>query len=492
MRELRQTGFISEKYTDENTLYNTGLLSPGLLNRGLTYLYGKDSNMFPLLNATEGRNLTKGIKKKGLNDTQYEWRTMGRRKLTSKFVRVSEGGAKPGLGIRAFKVVFEDSYPIYQYTITAPDGKSHYRLESDFTKVKDGFEYQLIPMTTDVTHYLSTANSLPGLSWVLGAPTIAASKSIGNRSHARTPGKLTNQFGYHRYSKPIAGNVTNKVVEIELDLEGGGKTMRWMPFEMKEFEMERKLLNEHDLWESEYNRNEYGEITLKDERTGEPIPRGAGVKQILKSFGYYDTFGSTLPVDKLDNIVNLIYGNRDTDAPDNIVLYTGALGKRIFHESLMNASKSLGSTFQFEISNTLVKPNATGLTYGQYFTQYKNIDGKVISVVETNLFNKGPIAEQQRANGDLVKGHPIYSANMVFLDLSNTSSGEPNVQHVYEEGREYIAKIYPGMSNIPPEWGAIASNLAATTEDIASYEIIDSSGIAITNPTACFWLEMSL
>ena len=58
MRELRQTGFISETYTDENTLYNTGLLSPGLLNRGLTYLYGKDSNMFPLLNATEGRNLT--------------------------------------------------------------------------------------------------------------------------------------------------------------------------------------------------------------------------------------------------------------------------------------------------------------------------------------------------------------------------------------------------------------------------------------------------
>ena len=42
---------------------------------------------------------------------------MGRRKLTSKFVRVSEGGAKPGLGIRGFKVVFEDSYPIYQYTI---------------------------------------------------------------------------------------------------------------------------------------------------------------------------------------------------------------------------------------------------------------------------------------------------------------------------------------------------------------------------------------
>jgi hypothetical protein len=492
MREIRSTGFISEKYTDENTIYNTGLMKPGELNSSLTYLFGKDNNMFPLLSATEGQGITKSITKKEMNDTQYIWRTMGRRKLTSKFVRVSEGGAKPGLGIRSYKVVFADAHPIYQYSITAPDGRSTYRLESDYTKVKDGFEYQLMPMTTDVTHYLSAANQVAGLAWVLGAPTIAASKSIGNRSHSRTPGKLTNQFGYHRYSKPIAGNVSSKVVEIEIPLEGGGTTMRWLPFEMKDFEMERKILNEVDLWESEYNRNSDGEITLKDERTGEPIPRGAGVRQMLQTFGYYDTFGSTLPIKKLDNIINLIFGNRDGMSPDNIVMYTGALGKRIFHQSMVEASKVMGSSFVFEMTNSIVKPNATGLTFGNYFTQYKNIDGKVISIVETNLFNKGPKAEQQRENGELVDGHPIYSANMVFLDLGKTSEGDANVQHVYEAGREYIAKIYPGMSTIPPEWGAIAKNIASTTEDIASYEVIDSGGIAITNPTTCFWLEMSI
>ena len=493
MRELRTTGFISEKYTDENTLYNTGLMKPGELNSSLTYLFGKDTNMFPLLSATEGQGLIKSITKKEMNDTQYVWRTMGRRKLTSKFVRVSEGGTKPGLGIRSFKVVFADAYPIYQYSMTAPDGISKYRLQSEFTKVRDGFEYELMPMTTDPTSYLSTANQVSGLAWVLGAPTIAASKSIGNRSNSRTPGKLTNQFGFHRYSKPIAGNVASKVVEIELDLEGGGKTNRWMPFEMKDFEIDRKILNEVDLWESEYNRDSNGEITLKDERTGEPIPRGAGVRQVLQEFGYYDTYGGTLPVKKLDNIINLIYQNRDTPAPDNIVMYTGALGKRLFHQSLMSASTGMGSTFQFQLVDSIVKPNATGLTYGQnYFTQYKNIDNKVISVVETNLFNRGPIAEQQRENGQLVDGHPIYSGNMVFLDLSHGAEGEPNVQHVYEAGREYIAKIYPGMSPIPAEWGPIAKNLAATTEDIASYEVIDSGGIAITNPTTCFWLSLSV
>ena len=82
---------------------------------------------------------------------------------------------------------------------------------------------------------------------------------------------------------------------------------------------------------------------------------------------------------------------------------------------------------------------------------------------------------------------------MVFLDLSRSSDGEPNVQHVYEAGREYIANIYKGMSPIPSEWGGIgANNFVATTEDVASYEVIDSGGIAITNPTTCFWLEMSI
>ena len=100
MREIRSTGFISEKYTDENTIYNTGLMKPGELNSSLTYLFGKDNNMFPLLSATEGQGITKSITKKEMNDTQYIWRTMGRRKLTSKFVRVSEGGAKPGLNRR--------------------------------------------------------------------------------------------------------------------------------------------------------------------------------------------------------------------------------------------------------------------------------------------------------------------------------------------------------------------------------------------------------
>ena len=493
MRELQTTGFISEKYTDENTIYNTKLMKPGELNSSLTYLFGKDTNMFPLLSATEGQGLTKSITKKEMNDTQYTWRTMGRRKLTSKFVRVSEGGVKPGYGIRSFKVVFADSYPIYQYSITAPDNKSVYRLESDFTKVKDGFEYTLIPMTTDTTHYLSTANQTAGKAWVLGAPTIAASKSIGNRSHSRTPGKLTNQFGFHRYSKPIAGNVTNKIVEIEIDLEGGGKTTKWLPFEMKDFEVERKILNEQDLWESTYNRNEYGEITLKDERTGEPIPRGAGVRQILQSFGYYDTFGTSLPIKKLDNIINLIYGNRDSSAPDNIVLYTGALGKRIFHQSMMEASKVNGSSFVFEMSGTMVKPNATGLTYGNYFTQYRTIEGHTVTLKQCNMFDFGTVAEMDKMNGNIHPrtGLPMSSHKAVFLDMSSYN-GQRNVKMFQQKGRGEISTVIKGLSPIPPSWGGVPLNSSSTDEDASSYEKLFTRGININNATRCFMLESKL
>ena len=43
----------------KNTLYRSGLLKDNQLTNALTYINGRNSNLFPLLTATQGRNLIK-------------------------------------------------------------------------------------------------------------------------------------------------------------------------------------------------------------------------------------------------------------------------------------------------------------------------------------------------------------------------------------------------------------------------------------------------
>lgn len=491
MRELFTTQYESKGYTDENVLYKHKMIEPVALSKNLTYLYGKDSSLFPLLSNTEGQGFTKSVKPKLLNDTQYEWGVMGRMKHTSVVYGLSNSAVTtPGLGHTSFKVIFEDNWFIGQFGALSPDGQHSVRIQGEPTKLANGkYEYTFALATGDPTEYISLDNFLGGKAWVQTAPSVAASKSDGNRSNSMTPGRMTNQFGFHRYSKQIAGNVANKVTVYEFDTEGGGKTNMWMPEEMKQWELDRRLQNETDLWISKYNRDTNGVIHLKDEVTGEPIPRGAGVFEVLKDSGNYDTYSAPdLTISKLNNTVNSVFVNRVDKTPMEIVLYTGAGGRRAFNEALQNDANS--KSLFYALSEKVIGGSSSGLmTYGNYFDQYRTIDGYLITIRECNFFNHGLQAEMDRANGNLVNGFPEFSYNLVFLDHSMNDGGERNIQLVAEEGREVVTGVYKGMSPLPGSWGAIGNDkLLSTKKDVASYEVFDSQGIAIKNNTTSFWL----
>lgn len=488
MRELYTTEYDSRTYADENLLHGHRLVDPVTLTQSLTWLYGKDSNKFPLLTNTEGQGAYKSVKP--LNDTQYTWPVMGRMKHGSKVVGlVNTSLTKPGLGRTTFEVDFEDGIPIEQYSMTSPDGEYQVRIQKDLGEVPaapNRHRYRFQILGASATAYINLENFLPGRYWVMGAPSAAASKGDGNRSNSMTPGKWTNQFGFHRFSKQIAGNISNTATNIEFDLDNGKTTNLWMPFDMKVFELDRRQYQEEDLWYSEYNRDDNGQIYNKDEETGEPIPKGAGIKEILTTVGNYDTY-STLTISKLDSIINRIMANRVDDTPMEIVLYTGAGGKRMFNTALQTAANS--NSYYEKVGHETINKKNGYLEYGQYFQSYKTIDGKIISVVETNLFNHGLRAEQDREEGRLINGFPKESYNMVFLDHSRNTKGERNIQLVAEKGREYITGVYKGITPLPDVWKAVPENsVLSTRKDIATYEVFVSAGINMLNATTSFWL----
>ena len=483
MRILKKTGYDNNLYTDENTLYRSGLLTPVQLTTSLTYLGGKDTNLFPILSATQGLGKIVSKKPKKLNDTEYTWPIMGRIKLTSRLVRVETTGSRIGLH-GSVVLVFDDATFIHQYAIISPTGKQ-LRLESDGKRVSGGFAYTA--RMHSANSYLEAADLVKGKAWGLNAPSVAASKSIGNRSNRVTPGELTNQFGFMRFSQNIAGNVANKVVEFEFEVEGGAKTNKWMPLEMYQFELQKNIMSEQDLWLSEYNRDEYGVITLIDEETGEPIPKGAGIRQTLKDMGYYDQY-AYLSTKYFDEILNMISDNDNNLKTGAITVYGGAGARREFHQ--MMERESVSKNFTYKLSDTMISEVPTGLSYGKYFSQYRDINGRVINFVETDLFNRGAIAEQQKQNGDVIDGLPIVSYTMAFLNIGSNTNGEDNITLVAEEGREVIRNIYAGMSPLPDEWGALGkSNLISNVRDISSYEVMESKGINILDATTCFYLE---
>lgn len=486
MREIGTVRFDSNQFSDANMLLKFDLIDPIRLNRNLTYLWGKDSDKFPLLTLTEGQGAIASKVAVNGGDTQYTWDIAMPMRVTS---RVKSGPATTIPAWGSVEVTMEDNWFIYQHTAISPSGLQ-FRIQSEGVATNGGYKYRFALMSGhDVDAAVVAKEFAAGAVWALGASSIPASKSDGNRSNNQSFSKATNQYGYYRFSKQIAGNMGNKVVDIAFDTEGGGTRNLWMPYEMKMWEIMRREMLEEDLWFSEYNRDTNGVIHLTDEKTGEVVPRGAGVRDILKAVGNYETY-SMLTVNRFDRIITRLFDNRIDSTVDELILYCGQGFARMFNDAIYRDARLKG--YFVALGEKEVQEQDGMLAYGKYFNRYKMFNGKVLTVKCVDLFDHGIRAKRDRQAGRMYNGLPLTSYTAVFLDHSMTDNGDRNIQFVVEEGREYQVGVYKGMANLPAAWGLADTKQLSDTRDIASYEVLGSQGINIANPTTCFWLELEL
>lgn len=487
MRELGTTKFDSNTYSDRNMVLNFNLMTPTQLDMNLTYLWGRDEDRFPLLTLTAGQGaITSKVLVNG-GDTQYTWNIATRLRVTSRIKRLLSNTVTAGENYSDIEVEMEDNFLIYQHTAISPSG-FQWRIQNEgVASSTGGYIYRFSPMSNRPDMYAPEEDFIAGSVWALGAPTIPGSKSDGNRSNNQAPLKATNQYGYYRFSKEIAGNMSDLVVNIEFDTEGGGKTNLWMPYEMKMWELTRRDMLEEDLWYSEYNRDINGIIHLKDPKTGEVIPRGAGVRDILKSCGNYETYGPTLTLSRFDRIINRIFDNRIDSNVKEIILYTGRAGARAFNEAIYADARF--KNYFMALGENEIGESGGWMSYGKYFNRYKLISGHVITVKCVDIFDNGIRAKRDRESGNMYKGFPVSSYTMVFLDHSLGTDNTSNIQFIAEKGREYKVGIYLGMAEVPASWKASKTNQISDRQDIATYEVLGSQGINIKNATTSFWLD---
>lgn len=481
-RVLHGETFNDEGFTNNLSLTKARMTNPDTLNPVITHLMGQESKKFPLLYLTEGQK--KGYKYIEIQDVEYDWPVFGRLRRTDAVAghdyAVSD---KPGYGNTDVFVVFKTAWLKYQHTIISPNG-IQCRIMSRPEKVGNGYKYKLKIWANNTTTSIPLSELTTGTLWsMVGGANVSESYSVGNESNKQMPGKLKNQIGIIRKSYEIGGNVSNRTTTFQFNINGT-QTNYYLPFEEWQHEMNFKQDCEENLWESKYNRDAYGNVLMIDEETQLPIPRGAGLKEQIPN---RDTYG-TLTYKKLQNtIAEVMYGATDSQEM-NVLLFTGIGGKREFSDAM---KKEAGTwTLYTGALNATITGGPRNLVFGDAFTQYRHIDGHIVTVAHLPYLDFGGTAQNSPLHP--VSGLPLTSYEMHFVDMS-TYDGENNVQMISQKGRSLIRGVEQGMTLIKnANYGDYAGNTMdiklATSQDKTSIHYLKSLGVAVRRNTHCFSL----
>ena len=488
LREVSRGNYDTRGYSNEETIAHLMLSKPEEINNTLTYTYGMDDDRFPLTFLTEGQG---SVGVKDISTVDWTWKTMGRMRFNDCVLYFNSSNTTPGKGGAMFEVEFAEHIIIEQYGLMAPDGVTQVRVMKDLgAGSHGGFLYRLKLTTPNPNAYVDPANLAKGKYWSMTAPTISESYSKGNRSNVMGPGKMRSQLEFHRYSKEIAGDQANVIVTYEFKTKDGGTTNLWINEEMRQFDINCRIMDEERLWLSEYNRDINGQVTLIDADNGQPIPHTAGMFEICRESNY-DTYGEYLTLNKIERTVGDVL-SKDTDTGSMEVVLMGGKGfMQDFDSAIRNDARSEG--FATPLGDKMIQDFDGGLSYGNYFRRYKTVDGHIITVKHLPFLDNGTIAENAKSNGMIHprSGLPITSHQACMIDLS-TYNGDRNVRKVRKKNEIYKCGILKGLSDIPASWGSVPTNSISTEIDMARYEIKNSYGLQVNNSKKMFMLSCKL
>ncbi len=492
IRNVTTARYDDSIHTSENTLVRLMLAQPDKLSKRLIYKWGKDSDKFPLTVLTEGQE--GNASENPVNSIEYTLDIMGRITHTDELVYAEYAPTVTvGKGYTPFNIYAKTNKFTRDFGLIAADGVTMARIMTEGVEVPGrGWRFVCELKATTAEEGMSAELLQPGKIWVMTAPTVAEQLSRGNKTSVIGPSKLANQLSIQRYTKAIAGNHANKVVDIEFEDENGNPTNFWINEEMRQFDVSLYQMNEEHLWLSKYNRTADGSIMMKDYASGEKVPEGAGVMEQVKEQNY-DTYGERLTLGKIKNMMTVLSDQK----PDNGTLELVMYGGDGFLDDFDYAIKAdiAASGFTVAMGEKMISGTEGALAYGNNFTQYRDVKGNTITIKPLALFNNGSVAEVQKRNGIVHPRtrKPMISHTGILLDHS-VYDGERNIKMAYQKGRKELVGVYKGITPIPPSWGVAADLLPQLSTDVdkASYEKLFTKGIDIANTANCFMLQSVL
>ena len=486
---VHNEGFDASRFTDQTSLARAYMEKPDLIIPSIVFTMGSWADEFPLTFLSMGQQGGMEAATE-VNNVEYEFPFIGKRKTTSKIVSHGYGsGDKIGLGFSLFFLVLEDGWMRNGQSIRLSNGKM-VRVAGEPVPVGGHMRYSFQLMGAANDAFLDFSELTPGtFVSAVGGVAVTQSNSLGNYGHSQYPGKKRNQISILRQSYRLAGNISNKVVEFRLMNKSGGTTNLFIDWYEYQQMIEWMAAKEEHLWTSLYNRNENGVITHLDPVLNQPIPYGAGVMQQIVN---QDTY-SKLTDKKISTVIGDIFrGASDYKGNKDIIMYTGQ-GGMIEFDNAMKESRM----FKLVADNTgdkFVTTASGGLRLGGYFRSYEHIDGNVITVKKLPMLDTGGYANNSPLHPET--GLPLTGYEFYFLDQSRYD-GVPNVKYIYEKGRMEIRGLEQGMSLVKGQsFGSYNGNgkylNLSTEQDATSIHFLATCGIQIFRDTHCFKLLPSI
>lgn len=490
--QVHETIFDAKTMLDETNFYSQRHGSPSELTRRLTHILGRYQNNYPLTLGTLG---SKGYDKasrnvKELDDVQFTYPVIG---SDVKVSRISKsdyvGGDKPGIGGSYFFLYFPDNWIKRFYILQSSNGTQVYTLEEGELQGDGQYRYKVQLDPADADEFCPVEDTQPGTAWIDLTTAVAESESRTTEMGMVAPGLFKNQMGFLRHGMSWAGNAANKVMRIQIEVDGE-KFDLWLDYFMWQFEKKWNSILEHNAWYSRYNRKADGSIGLKDLLTGKVIPRGSGVLEQIRNRSTYAELDYDILTNKLGDA---LFGQVNGDKP--AITFMGGTGAIREFDKAMKAAGAKFLTDFSGVADKFVTGSNYNLMLGGYFDGFYHIDGYVIKVKKNPVFDHGQVAQASPKHPK--SGLPLESYRMVFID-DNDYDGQPNIQHVQQKERGFLHGIVPGLTPMPKSLksmaGAFNVNSAdlmnlSTDQDKGAYTRMSSAGWQIMQAQRCFDLQ---
>jgi hypothetical protein len=485
--QVQDTIYDGKSMLDEMNFYHQKQGAPSELSKKITYILGDYNKNYPISMMTMGNLGTPGASVE-LPDVQFTYPIMGRDdKASSCSSTPYSAGDRPGIGHSIFKLRFPDNWIKRFYIIQSERGVQA-RVMEDPILIGNEYEYSCQLDPAEETSFCPLSEVQSGVNWIGLYVSVAESESRGSESKMAMPGSVKNQMGFIRHDFHWAGNAANKTMKIKVKTDKG-ETDVWMDFAMWQFE--KKCLEESETvyWHSRYNRLADGRVPLKDLLTGKIVPRGSG---LLEQIQNKSTF-SKLTYSSLSNkIGDALYGQSDTGGA-SITLHTGLGGLKDFDDAMKAQGKQLLNDFT-GVADKFVSGSMNELMLGGFFKGFYHIDGYIIKVKHNPIQDYGKVALAAAKHPET--GYSLESHRLTFVD-DNDYDGQPNIQHVSQEGRSFLHGVVAGMTPLPKSLKIMGGfNLSAdqvqllsTEVDKSSYHRFKSAGVQLMRGNRCFDME---
>jgi len=455
--------------TTDNALANAMMTAPEQISPALTYLTGKDENIFPLTFVTEGTAAMKGGQSPALvrikGDT-YDYNVISRQDKVIP-VAVTNTTASVGIGHQPFKILFTERWFVKSYVIV---GKSQTQMRVMKEPEQKGsyWEYECQLINPDPAATVPSGDLEQGSSFGQMFAPVGTDFSRGNSSTWVAPSRIRHRLGTLRKSYQWSGSADKRYMWLDYNKKPGeGANKLWMEHEeYRHYKMWKKEC-EHYYWYGQQSYNEKMNTHLFDpDANNTPIITSPGLlEQIVNKDSYTD-----LTANQLKAVIrNVMYGMSDTTNMQ-ITLYTGTGGCDEFDKAMKD---SLISQTYIRLDNSkFVYGTGSHLELGGYFTTYKHIDGHTINVVKNHFFDQSVNSMVSEKHPD--SGLPLESYRMVFVDHT-VYDGQPNVQMVIREGRELQWAV--AGSTVPR--GYKHTDLRASDIDGCSVQLLKQSAVLL-------------